>query len=226
MQRLEFISSLPLFRGLSDRELEILSQSATETRYPAGALLANDAQTADRIFLVKSGQIKLSKTSSTGKEQTLQVYGSGDLVGLFSLFTGNAYPASVVALEESCLLVFGRTRLERTVQSTPGLLVNLFCALASCQAECIRTVENLALKEIPQRLAAFLLLELNKSGQGRRIHLGYSHRELAKILGTSAETLSRILSRFTQENILSQEGRDILILNRHALEEIDGDSGY
>ncbi len=223
MQRIDFLSTIPLFQGLSDLELEAMNQSAIERRYSPGKCLVNDSESVEKLFLVWEGRVKLTKSSYSGREQTLQVYGPGDLVGLFSLFTGASFPAAAIALEDCRILIFPRKRFERTAQRLPSLLVNLFYALAASQAECIRTVETLALKETPQRLAAFLLLESQKAGSTGELTLAYSHRELSKILGTTPETLSRVLSRFTQDGLVAQEGRLIRILDRRALRCIDDD---
>lgn len=226
IQRIDFLSAIPLFQGLADQELEVLSQSAIERSYTAGQCLANDSDSSETLFLVQEGRVRLTKTSYAGKEQTLHIFGPGDLVGLFSLFTGASFPASAIALEESRMLLFSRERLELAAQRIPSLLINLFHALAMRHAECIRTVENLSLKETPQRLAAFLLLESKKAGNAFALSLAYSHRELAKILGTTPETLSRVLSRFIQNGLVTQEGRVIHILDHQGLRNIDGGCIY
>ncbi len=221
MLRIDFLSTIPLFKGLSDRELEALSQSAVERRYLPGQYLINDTESSERLFLIWEGRVKLTKSSFSGKEQTLQIYGPGDLVGLFSLFTGSSFPAAAIALCACKALIFPRILLERSAEKIPSLMVNLFYALAARQSECIRTVGTLALKETPQRLAAFLLLELNKSSQKEEVLLDYSHRELAKIIGTRPETLSRVLSSFIHDGIIEQNGRSINVLKREFLENIE-----
>lgn len=220
MQRISFLSTVPLFQGLSDQELEAMNQSACEKKLSPGQCLVHDAESADNIFLVWEGRIKLTKLSYTGKEQTIQLYGPGDLIGLFTLFTGSTFPAAAIALDSCRVLVFSRIRLERAAQHIPSLLVNLFYALANRQSECIRMVENMTLKETPQRLAAFLLYESQKNGNGSELTLDFSHKELSKILGTTPETLSRVLTRFTHSALIAQNGRSIQILDRKALENL------
>jgi CRP/FNR family transcriptional regulator len=221
MLRVDFLSTVQLFKGLTDRELEALSQSAIERRYLPGQYLIDDSEPSERLFLIWEGRVKLTKSSFSGKEQTLQIYGPGDLVGLFSLFTGSSFPAAAIALSACRALIFPRILLERSAEKIPSLMVNLFYALAARQSECIRTVGSLALKETPQRLAAFLLLELNKSNKKNEVTLGYSHRELAKIIGTSPETLSRVLSSFIHDGIIEQNGRSISVLKRTLLENLE-----
>jgi CRP/FNR family transcriptional regulator len=220
MQRLDFLSAVPLFQNLTDLELVAMSQSGLEQWFFAGQFLINEFDTAETLFLVWEGQVKLTKTSYSGREQTVQVYGPGELVGLFSLFTGLPFPAAARAMTKCRVLSFSRMRLEKAAQRIPSLMINLFYALAMRQNECILTVESLALEETPQRLASYLLGESQKSSSGFEITLSYSQRELAKILSTTPETLSRVLSRFSQERLITQDGRKICILDRQGLEHI------
>jgi len=220
MQRLEFISTLSLFQGLRYEELEALAQSAREETYQPGQFLVKDEDEAGYLFLIREGRVKLTKTSTGGKEQTIYFYNPGDLLGLFTLFTGTAFPADAVALEKTQTLVFNKKNLEKAALQAPSLLSNLFFALAMRMNECLRTVESLSLKELPQRLAAFLTLMSAEGGTAPRIELPYSHRELAKVLGTSPESLSRAISRMSRAGVLRVDGRTIEILKPEVLGEL------
>ncbi len=224
MQRLEFISTLSLFQGLRYEELEALAQSALEKTYDQGQYLVKDTDEAGFLFLIREGRVKLSKTSATGKEQTLYFYHSGDILGLFTLFTGTDFPADAVAMEKTRALLFSKKNLEKAALQAPSLLSNLFFALAMRMNECLRTVESLSLKELPQRLATFLTMTMAAEGAARRFELPYSHRELAKVLGTTAESLSRTISRMARDGILRVEGRTIEILKPALLGDLADES--
>jgi len=117
-------------------------------------------------------------------------------------------------------LAFNKKSLEKAALQAPSLLSNLFLALAMRMNECLRTVESLSLKELPQRLAAFLTLTSAEGGMARRIELPYSHRELAKVLGASPESLSRTISRMARSGVLRVEGRSIEILKPEVLVDL------
>lgn len=217
MQRLDFLSTVPLFQGLSDRELEALNSATSERRFTTGQVVAGVEEDERSLYLVREGRIKITKTSYAGKQQTLQIYGPGELVGLFSLFNGLPYPAAAVAMEDCRVLVLSRRTLESTARRVPSLMVNLFQALSMRMNECMRTVELLALKETPQRLAACLLMESCGRNGSEAFVLSFSHREWATLLGTTPETLSRTLKRLCCEGLISHQGRVIRILDRRGL---------
>jgi len=220
MDRIEFISTVALFQGLSDREIEALNRAAVEKKYSTGQYITKEMEESGALFLLRKGRVKLTKSSYNGKEQTIQMYKPGEMIGLFTLFTGVPFPANAVALEESVVLMFPRKNLENTAEAAPSLLINLFFALAMRMNECIRTVEFLALKEIPQRLASYILVASDCDGETEEIKLPVSQRELSRVLGTTPETLSRVFARFVKADILQLKGRAIHILDRSKLEDI------
>ena len=220
MQRIEFISQLQLFHGLSDSELAMLSQSALEKILPAGKVLAGETDEIPELFLIREGSVKFTRFSSSGKEQTIQMFGPGDLVGLFSLFTAFTFPATVVALEDSRVLSFPRKNLEQTAHKCPALMVNLFYALAVRMNHCMCTVSILTINEISQRVARHLVAEARPVDGVPTVRLPYSHKEWALIMGTTPETLSRILTRYTTEGLICQSGRSITILDSARLEDV------
>lgn len=217
MQVLEYLSQNPLFEGLSDAELIALSQSVVERRIVSGTVLASDQDDAPCLFLVRSGRVKLTKISETGKEQTIQLYAPGELVGLFALFTGLPFPAEVIAMEDTTILSFQRKNLEAAAQKIPTLMVHLFYALAVRMNECMRTVSVLTLQETSQRIANYLLAESVSRGGIDTVVLSYSHREWAMIIGTTPETISRVLSRFSGDKLIEQKGRIITLLDKEGL---------
>jgi len=123
-------------------------------------------------------------------------------------------------MEDSSALVFSRKALENAAKQAPSLMINLFFALAMRMNECIRTVDFLALKEIPQRLAAYLIFSLKKSGGGDVLPLPFSQKELSKVLGTTPETLCRVIARMVREKAIKVKGRQITVVNHKLLEDM------
>lgn len=219
MQWLEFISSVPLFRELPDNQLVFLARSAREKTYAAGQIIVGDSDKTDALYLLQKGRIKLSKSSFNGKEQTIHIFGPGDLLGLCTVFTGTVFPASAVAMEKSRMLLFSREALEKTAYDEPSLLINLVFELSMRLKESMEMIEALALKEIPQRLASFLMLSVSMDKDDTFL-MPFSQRELAKVLGATPETLSRSLRRMIQDNMIQVEGRYIRILDKAAIRDL------
>jgi len=124
---------------------------------------------------------------------------------------------NVMALEDSAILTIPGPVIEAVARKEPSLLLNVISILSRRFKESMTLIESLSLKEIPQRLATFLVHAL-KNKKGDRLELTITQRELAKILGSTPEALSRAIRKMNDRGILAAEGRTITVLDRKALE--------
>jgi CRP/FNR family transcriptional regulator len=222
MDTMKQIKEIDLFQGLSDKVLEDLSRRVLIGTYQPGEMIIAETDLVKAFFVVISGQVKLSKTSMEGKEQTLYLLGPGEPFGLCTAFATHDFPAETVALKKSDILTIPGAAVEEIVMKEPALLLNILRVLSRRLKESMSLIESLALKEIPQRFASFLILTQvrENKGKGERIELPISHRELSKILGSTPEALSRALRKMQNDGILEVQGKIITILNSKALEEL------
>jgi CRP/FNR family transcriptional regulator, dissimilatory nitrate respiration regulator len=216
------IQDIALFQGLSDEVLEALSRRILIGTYQPGEMIIAETDLVKAFFVVVSGQVKLSKTSMEGKEQTLYLLGPGEPFGLCTAFATHDFPAETVALKKSDILTIPGAAVEEIVMKEPALLLNILRVLSRRLKESMTLIESLALKEIPQRLASFLILTQvrENKGNGERIELPISHRELSKILGSTPEALSRALRKMQNDGVLEVQGKMITVLDRRALEDL------
>lgn len=212
----EILRHVPLFAGLPDSQIKTLASYGREKSLRPGRMLFEEMQQSEGIYLVVWGRVKIFKSSPEGKEQTIFVFGPGELFCL-TAFTDELSPASATALEDTRILFFPAEVMARVAKEEPSLLFGLLLALSRRLKEALTLIESLSLKEIPQRLAVFLSHALDNGGSGDVIDLRFSQRELAKIIGATPETLSRVLRKLGDEGILNIEGRVIRILDRQAL---------
>lgn len=215
----EILKFIPLFKGLPANQRQILAQCAQEKRYSAGQTIFIDTQASQAFYLVVWGRVKIFKSASDGKEQTIFLFGPGEPFCLTAL-TDEFSPASAMALEDTRILMFPAQVLEDMAKEEPSLLFNMLLVLSRRLKESLSLIESLSLKEIPQRLAAFLLHSSRQKSNPDTVELGFSQRELAKILGATPETLSRVFRKFSTEGILSAEGRTITIRDHGALKKL------
>ena len=216
MDALSVLLHIPLFAGLPAEQMETLAQCAREKNIRAGQMIFADAQESRGLHLVVWGRVKIFKSTPEGREQTVFVFGPGEPFCLTAL-TDQVSPAGAMALEDTRILLFPAEVLESVARKEPSLLFNMVLALSRRLKESIDLIESLSLKEIPQRLAAFLVNSLDQEGGDDRIDLRFSHRELAKIIGATPETLSRVLKRMSEDGLLRLEGRSIIVLSRPGL---------
>lgn len=216
MDALSVLLHIPLFAGLPADQIRILAGCAREKRVRAGRMIFVDTQESRGLHLVVWGRVKIYKSTPEGREQTIFIFGPGEPFCLTAL-TDQLSPASAMALEDTRILLFPAEVLEEVARKQPSLLFNMILVLSRRIKESIDLIESLSLKEIPQRLATFLVNSLDQEGRGERIDLRFSHRELAKIIGATPETLSRVLKRMSEDGILRLEGRAISVLSRPGL---------
>ncbi len=222
MDIISFLRTTPLSRNLSEDQLQILAQSAREKRCRAGQLIIGERNEIRTFFIVAAGRVKMFKSSSDGKEQTLYLLGPGEMFGMCAAFSDSIFPANAMTLEETTLLILPGTVIEDLAKKDPTVLFNLIFILSGRLKESMSLIESLSLMETPQRVASFLLFSGLKKDcrEGEIAELTISQRELSKILGTTPETLSRILKKLAGENIIEVTGRKIRVLDCEALEEL------
>ena len=222
MDTLKQIQDIPLFQGLSNDVLEALSRRVLIGTYQPGEVIVAETDLVKQFFVVISGQVKLSKSSIEGKEQTLYLLGQGEPFGLCTAFATHDFPAEALSLKKSDILTIPGAAVEEIVMKEPALLLNILKVLSNRLKESMSLIESLALKEIPQRLASFIILTQLRENKdkGGRIELSITHRELSKILGSTPEALSRALRKMQNDGVLEVQGRVITILNHKALEEL------
>lgn len=216
------LQDFPLFRGLSAENLKLLASQALQRKFKQGDLLIGEEDPIRAFYVVTSGQLKLYKSSSEGKEQTLSLLRPGDPFGLCTAFATESFPANAMAIEESTVFIIPGELMENVAKKEPVLLLNIIQILSQRLKESMTLIESLSLKEIPARLSAFLLHAISREeGKNKdKLELTISHRELSKIIGATPEALSRSFKKLSNDKILTVNGRLITILNRQALKEL------
>jgi len=166
-----------------------------------------------------SGKVRVYKLSPDGKEQTLHLFGPGEPFGEAPVFAGERFPAHASGLEDGQALYFPRAAFVELIRRCPALALGMLATLSRRLWTFTRLVEGLSLREVPGRLAAHLLFLSDKSGGADDLTLDIAKGQLASLLGTVPETLSRILAKMAAENLIALAGpRGIRLLDRPGLE--------
>lgn len=220
MKLIDIISGISLFRGLPVPHLEKLTDILVDQTFDRSVRIFSEGDEALGFYAVISGRIKIFKLSPQGKEQILHIYGAGNIFGEVPMFAGGTFPASAETMEKSRVFFFSRQSFLEMIRREPILAMNMLAELSRRLRHLSRLIEELSLKEVPGRLAAYLMLLSEKSGNLETLNLDITKTQLAGILGTIPETLSRILSRMINQGIIEVNGRTIKILDRSALIEM------
>jgi CRP/FNR family transcriptional regulator len=217
---LNIISAIPLFNGLPDDQLSAIRQIAVEKQYTKGQTLFSEGDETRGLFVVIEGRIKIYKVSSEGKEQILHIIEAGQSFGEVTIFTGQQLPANAQALVKSRLLLFPRSAFVGLVTANPSLALNLLAIMSKKLRQFAAQIENLSLKEIPARLASYLVYLAEEQGSEDAVTLNVSKGQLASLLGTIPETLSRIFAKLSGQDLIRVEGPKIMLLDRQGIEDL------
>jgi CRP/FNR family transcriptional regulator len=217
------IAAIPLFQGLARKQHEDLTMILVDQVFKRGESIFLEGDEGTGFYVVISGRVKISKISTEGKEQILHIFGPGEPFGEVAVFAGKRFPAHAEALEETRAFFFPRTAFIDLIRKDPSMALNMLAELSIRLRRFTLLVENLSLREVPGRLAAYLLFlsERKKGKEKEEVELDVSKNQLASLLGTIPETLSRILARMTREGFIKSSGqRHIRMLDRRGLEEL------
>jgi CRP/FNR family transcriptional regulator len=217
---LEIISRIPLFSGLPEHQLNEIKQIAVDKHYKKGDFIFYEGDDGNGFYVVVEGTIKIFKVSSEGKEQILHIFGPGEPFGEVPVFSGQSFPANSEAIAESHLLFFPRSAIVDLITANPSLALNMLAVLSMRLRQFTVQIENLSLKEVPARLAAYLIYLAEEQGKEDSVSLNISKGQLASLLGTIPETLSRIFSRMNRQGLIEVSDRTILLLDLNRLEEL------
>jgi len=218
---IEQLTSIPLFHGLSEEDLTSLSTIVMTQYYGRGEVIFSEGDDALGFYVVLAGRVKVSKLSFEGKEQILHIFAPGEPFGEVPVFAGTSFPANAQAIEKSRVFYFPRDAFVGLIKSTPSLALNMLAVLSLRLHQFTALIEDLSLKEVPGRLAAYLAFLSHQHGGSNELALEISKAQLASILGTIPETLSRILGRMAKEGIIESDGQNrIQIVNRRSLEKL------
>jgi CRP/FNR family transcriptional regulator, dissimilatory nitrate respiration regulator len=217
---LSFISNVPLFKGLPDVQLERLALIAASRPLKKGTIVFSEGAEADGFYVIVRGRVKIFKLSPDGKEQVLHIVDSFEPFGEVPVFSGGRFPANAQTIEDALLVFFPRSAFVDLIRTDPSLALNMLAILSRRLMQFASLIEGLSLKEVPHRLASYLLYLNERSLGSNVVELDIPKTLLANVLGTIPETVSRVLGKMTSEGIIDVDGRRITVLDRQRLQTL------
>lgn len=213
----DIISTVPLFEGLPDEQLHEIRKIAASRHFVKGETIFSEGDPGNGFYVIAEGVVKIYKVSSEGKEQILHIFGTGEPFGEVPVFTGQPFPANAEAIAKSSLLFFPRDAFVDLITENPSLALNMLAVLSMRLRQFTVQIENLSLKEVPGRLASYLIYLSEEQGKEDSVRLSISKNQLASLLGTIPETLSRIFSKMTDMKLIEVDSRNIRLLDRSGI---------
>jgi len=204
------MSAANLFAPLAPSTLREIAESGVVRSFPKSAVLINEGERGDSLFIVLSGRVKVYATSDAGKEVVIDFHGPGEYVGEMSL-DGEARSASVMTVEPTTCAIVKRDQFRDFVLAHPAFALNMIEKLIARMRKTTENVKSLALSDVYGRLVR-LLNGLAKTVDGRTVvSERLTQQEIADRVGASRDMISRLLKDLVAGGYLSVHDRIITI---------------
>ena len=217
----ELLSSVELFGEMRDEEIDELTALAQIKKLGKDTTIFHAGDPADAVFVVASGRVKVVITSSDGKEFILTVLGAGQVFGEMALLESAPRSASVITATAVELLVISREDFQHLLATAPRISHKLRVILSRRLRRANAKMESLAYMDVAGRLARYLL-DLARD-HGQRLGNGWvvvrrpTHADIAHSIGTTRETVSRLINEFEEGFGLVNKGK-FTYIREHLLE--------
>lgn len=211
-------------RTLSQESLDAVDRIQHTMSYPEGALILVEGQVPRGVFILCQGRAKLLTTHKDGKTFIVKIAEPGDILGLHSIVSGKPCELTMETLQPSQLAFIGREDFLRFLKEHPDACLHAAQQVAhDCQSayEVIRSVGlSHSVSEKLARLVLRWAMEGRVSAEGIRLKLSLTHEEIAQLVGTSRETVTRLMGEFKKQRVLELKGSTLLIRNLAALKKL------
>ncbi len=211
------LRSCRLFADLEAKELAAVQAITSRREYRKGQIIFTEGEASRGFCVLIAGTVKIYRLGPDGRERIIHVVAAGDAFAEAAMFM-EAYPATAEALSATTVLWIEKNGFKQLLARDGKLSFKIMGALVQWLNHLRNALTDLTLKEVPARFASYVLSLPAQAGEPIRINV--SKTTLAQILGTTKETLSRLLARLSRHRVLTYRGDLIRISNRARLEKV------
>ncbi len=201
----------PLFSRLDAETIRCFEKAAIRKRFPKNTILFSKGDDSASLYIVRSGKAKVIARDEQGKEIVLAVIGPGEYFGEMAAIDGAPRSATIVTKEPSEILVIRSEDFRRSLSSNPDLTFDLLRVLLERLRKADEKIESLAFMNVYGRVTTFLMQTAEPQGDEWVVREGLTHQEIADVVGSSRETVSRTIRELQDAGFISVERRQITI---------------
>lgn len=216
------IRHVRFFAAVPDPAAESLAASLIVRTFAAREFVLREGEPARGIYVMRSGRARIYRTGSDGREQSLRLLSPGESFGEVPVFDGGPNPASVETLEPSEVVLFPTAVVNDILRRYPDVALALLLHVTKRLRLFMEIIELVSLQTVPARLARYLLQLAREEGevceQGIRVPRSITQRDLASLVGSVREVVSRSLKVMEDDGILIMRRHEIVILDLKALQ--------
>lgn len=216
---LDVLRAVPLFRQVPEADLRAMADLVRERRQPKGSLILTQGDEGETLFLIHSGQVKVTVVAEDGREVILSVLGPGSFFGEMALIDDEPRSAHVIAMEESVVLALRREDFRAQLARSQELGIALLRELSRRLRRADDTIASLMLLDVNGRVAHLLLELAREEGGDTGITLArrLTHASIGQMVGASRETVSRTMRNLVLRNVIAVTRKGITLLDVPAL---------
>jgi CRP/FNR family transcriptional regulator, cyclic AMP receptor protein len=218
--KVEMIRKVPLFSTLTDGEFSQLEHIFVTRAYRKGQIIFLEEETGNYMYLVLAGKVKVSKSGTGGKETILAIHRTGDFFGEMSLLDGKTAPATVSAMEDSKIISLSGADFHKYLLHNEKVMLQIIHVLCARLRQVWQT-QSLSSSTADARIRMGIYQLAKRHGirdaHGTIIDLKITHQELAEMVGTSRETVTRVLAHLREQGIIEINQRRMTLINPEAL---------
>ena len=216
VQKLNYLSSIQVFRDLSPTELAEMDRQITMSSCAPGKIFYMPEDSGEILFLLKKGQVQIYRLAPNGKKLVVATLGPGAIFGEMSLVGQGMHNTFAEAVDECLLCVMSRADVERLMREKPDVAFRFFETMGDRVSQLETRLENIAFKSIPARLADLLLRLADE--QGNNEIRGYTHQDFSEMLGTYRETITQTLNDFKAQGLIEIGRKRVVLRDRSRLQ--------
>jgi CRP/FNR family cyclic AMP-dependent transcriptional regulator len=214
-----------LFCNMSSNSVNALESIKFTGVYPKGSLLFVEGEMPRGIFILCSGRAKLTTSSSEGKTLIVKIAEPGEVLGASATILGKPYEVSAETIEPAQLNFIKRDDFLKYLTTNAEACMHTAQQLSEKYHSAQREIRSLGLSQTTSEKLAKLLLDWCDAGgeetsKGTRLKVLLTHEEIAQMIGTTRETVTRLLSDFKRKKIIDVKGSSVFILGKDALENM------
>jgi CRP/FNR family transcriptional regulator len=200
------LATISLFQNLAPQYYDELTRIVRIKEFEKNQFIFSEGDDGVGFYVIVKGRVKIYKMSPEGKEQILHILGPGEPFAEVAVFSGVHYPANAETMAASSLFFFPKDGFIKLISRNPSLAMNMLAALSLRLKQFSHMIEALSLKEVPGRLAAHLLYLSEQQEEASELRLDIAKVQLAGLLGTIPETLSRIFKKMNEQGLIESSG--------------------
>lgn len=209
------LQNLDMFRSLSDTELDSIMQDANVCRLLEGEAAFHQGQPAEHFFVLLHGRLKVVQITAEGEQIIVRHVNPGDIFGMAKAMRRENYPASTIAVQESLALSWPAASWDTMMSKSPQFAAGAIQTVGTRLQDAHSRIRELSTEEVEQRVARALLRLIDDSGkptnEGILIDFPITRQEIAELTGTTLHTVSRLLSAWKTQGIVTSGRRRITV---------------